>query len=157
MEARSDQWYVGWFRWSCRVLDRFVRLRYTREYRYEHGTNLCHYFRTLAYGTAIAAGSLALWAWTIYVVLIMPFTMFPLAGLLSTVGLALAAAAGVFGLMVGVLMVASATEKAPEAFMRIRGRVAERSPGFAGVVWTYLVGIKRRFCPTITFSRTKGT
>ena len=153
MEAHSDQWYVGWFRWSCRVLDRFVRLRrYDREHRYQHGTNLCHFFRTLFWGTTVAAASLAMWAWTAYVVVVMPLTMFPLAGLAHTIGLVLACIAGLAVLVFSVLLVLSAAEKVPEIAGKVKPNM-ERAPGFARVAWTYVRSVKQRFCPTITFGR----
>ena len=141
MEAHSDQWYVGWFRWSCRVLDRFVRLRrYDREHRYQHGTNLCHFFRTLFWGTTVAAASLAMWAWTAYVVVVMPLTMFPLAGLAHTIGLVLACIAGLAVLVFSVLLVLIGSATA-YAVIVLKSRVIPIVLGIFGYTYGSLLGV----------------
>lgn len=105
-------------------------------------------------GTLVAAGSLALWAWTAYVAVIMPLSLFPLAGLAMMAGTVLAILVGVVALVVGGLAIAAGVERAPQAWDRIRGRVAStRPPGFTALVWEWVRATKQRFCPTITFRR----
>lgn len=155
METRYDAWYVGWFIWSCRVMDRFAPREHAREQRYGRQTNLCHFFRTIVLGTLAAMASLMLWAWVAWVAIAMPLMLFPLAGLAMMAGTVLAILVGVVALVVGGLAIAAGMERAPEAWGRLRGTIArpERAPGFARVTWTWLVSIKQRWCPTIRFER----
>jgi len=153
MQANTNQWYVRWFIWSCRVLDRFNPADYHADMRerraLEEGTNLCTFFRTLLWGLLVSAYNLLAYAALVYAVLILPFQLFNLSAI-----------AAVFMVIFSVVVVATAftvgISAVPYAAGKIVRHVAKRRqddgpPGFLKVCWRYLVGIKQRFCPMITF------
>jgi hypothetical protein len=152
MQINTDQWYAKWFLWSCRVLDQWRDG--SREMRALYrGTDLCRFFRTLLWGALVSAWSISVWAYMAFVVLVLPFKLFNI----TTVAMTIATALGVLLALFLLLTVLIGT---PEAVRWAKERIAERAeraidadrqPGFMGICWAYVVGIKRRFCPTITF------
>jgi hypothetical protein len=159
MELDKRQWYVRWFFWSLMLWDEFREDETSWQFE-NNGTNLCHFIRVilvwaplvvvlhlLVYGSAIAV----LTAWPIY--------LFGFSWYMA----ALLAIAIVVGAVWGTKR---ASRKAREwrrthpitvlrpTFRRTKTvEAAPRGPGFFEVLWQYVVAVKSKVCPTITFAR----
>lgn len=154
MQINTDQWYARWFLWSCRVLDRWRNGNREFEARFR-GTNLCQFFRTLVWASLVSAWSIGLWAYIAFVLLVLPFLLFNVTTVAMAVGIIAVAA------LVGIATVVIVLVSTPEVLRWAGNRLSEakdrmepepnRPPSFLGVCWAYAVGIKQRFCPTITF------
>ena len=132
------------------MLDKLLPGNGYREFKYENGTNLCHFFRTLLLGSIVTILSISLWFSMAWTVLIMPWITFSAASI-ATVVLVLM-------LIVGTLVaVVVGAFSAPAAIKWVSGKAqtvlvnSDGKPSFAAVVASYLAGIKSRFCPTIRF------
>jgi hypothetical protein len=153
VQVNSSQWYVRWFLWNCMVLDRwwnseYVPMRARRAM--EHGTDLCTFFRTILLGTVVAALNLGIWLYMVGVFLVAPFLLFNVTTVAMSVAVVLGIVAAIFALATAVVFAVSATQ-----WLGRKARVAAHdapsaAPSFLQVFGRYLVGIKQRFCPTIT-------
>lgn len=155
MDARDSQWYVRWFLWNCRVLDRFLPRVGCREFRYERGTNLCHFFRTLLFGSIVVVSSVAVWMFTAWTVLIMPWIVFDAARLVGVIAIVAVACGAFVAIVAGAcsapVAVKWVSSKAQKVLVNNKG-----NPSFFAVVASYLSGVKNRFCPTIRFVKEDG-
>ena len=151
MQAQLNQWYVRWFLWNCKVMDMFLGRRNAN--RYSQGTNLCHFFRTLMLGSLVTVLSVAVWAYMLITMLVMPFVLFNFVSVAVTVGVVVT----MFAVIVGVVaVIAVAPAVIAGAAARVNNKVkdtAQSPPGLARVAWAYVMGIKNRFCPTIKFGK----
>ena len=153
MQVNSDQWYVKWFLWNCNILDRWLNPGYASrrvERAMNKGTDLCTFFRTILLGTLVVLLNLAVWAWVAFVMLVMPFLLFNVTTVAMTVGLFVV-------LFAAAMLVATAVVGAPEAIRWVARKTSsavkkapQRAPTFLQVFGRYLIGVKQRFCPTIT-------
>lgn len=152
MNCETNQWYVRWFRWSCQVLDRSLpKIEYERTDRYSRGTNLCHFFQTIWWGTLLAVISASMWIYVLAVTLWLPLYLFPLSSVMTTVGLTVIVVAAFVALLCAIVCFPDAVQ-----FLRRRAQSATKQidgspPSFVQVCVTYVKSIKQRFCPTITF------
>lgn len=155
MQVNTGQWYARWFLWSCRVLDRWRMDLGDRESRaLRKGTNLCGFFRTLLWGVLVSASSLALWIYTAWAILVLPFVVFNIATVAMTVVMMLVISAAIVA-VVATVVAAPDIIRWTGAHMGNLVRTDDtRPPGFASICWSYISGIKQRFCPTITFKDT---
>jgi hypothetical protein len=153
MQVNSDQWYVRWFLWNCRIMGQFLNSDrpHTRADRaLRRGTDLCTFFRTILVGSLIVLANLGLWLYVLGVFFVAPFLLFNITTVAMTIGFVVAVIAGAFALVVVVI---ATPEAAKWAARKTRSAVAaapDATPGFLQVCYRYLVGIKQRFCPTIT-------
>lgn len=163
MEFNKSRWYVQWFFLSLRVTDHF-RNKDT-EYRYRSGTNLCHFMRvTLFWAPLVVAFHVALYGLALAALVVVPLHYFGLTGAAVIYGVILLSAAAVFLLfagiwganeLVGVIdrKLSEASASGQEQRQLAAARKAERGPGFFSILWQYLVAVKRRICPIITFKQ----
>lgn len=157
MIAHENQWYVGWFRWSCRVLDKALpQFDYRRTTRYAKGTNLCHFFRTLMWGTGLALFCGGTWIYLLYVVLIQPWILFPALSVATVAGGIIALVTAVFILMAALFWIIEGGKRLIDWLDGHKWNPGEEKAGFGRVVGTYAKGLKDRFCPTISFKETNG-
>ena len=153
MQVNSEQWYVRWFLWNCRIMDQFLNSDrpYTRAHRaLERGTDLCTFFRTILLGTVIALLNLGLWLYILGVLFVAPFLLFNITTVAMTMGLAVAVIAGALVVVAVVVGTPKAVKWAARKTRAAVDSAPEKAPGFLQVCYQYLVGIKQRFCPTIT-------
>ncbi len=153
MQLNSDQWYVKWFLWNCRILDQWLNPGHASrrvERAMNKGTDLCTFFRTILLGTVVALLNLAVWAWVVFVLLVAPFLLFNV----TTVAMSLVF---IVGVLVASGSVATAVMGAPAAIRWVARKTSsavkeapQRAPTFLQVFGRYLKGVKQRFCPTIT-------
>ncbi len=153
MQVNSDQWYVRWFLWNCRILDQWLNPGHASrrvERAMNKGTDLCTFFRTILLGTLVALLNLAVWAWTAFVLLVAPFLLFNV----TTVAMSLAF---IVGVVAAAMLVVVAVVGTPDAIRWVARKTSsavkeapERAPTFLQVFGRYLKGVKQRFCPTIT-------
>lgn len=153
MQVNSDQWYVRWFLWNCRIVDKWINLHRPSqrvERAMSQGTNLCTFFRTILLGTLVALLSLAVWAWVAFVLLVAPFLLFNMTTVAMSVALFVA-------VLVAAMLLAAAVVGAPDAIRWVARKTSnavkdapQHAPTFLQVFGRYLVGVKQRFCPTIT-------
>lgn len=156
MNVNSNQWYVRWFFWNCRALDNFTSrdLRYDdpREEQYSEGTNLCQFFRVMLFGTLVSLASVGSVIYTVFCFVILPFLLFNATNVLSAVGV-------VFGVFVGAIGLVCICVAAPGGVEWVTKKTKqtlknqEKSPSFFYVFCQYIIGVKKRFCPTITFKK----
>jgi len=155
MQVNTDQWYARWFLWSCRVLDRWHMDDGDREYRARmRGTNLCGFFRTLLWGVLISASSLAVWIYAATTILVLPFVVFNITTVATTVAMTVAIFTAVVALLTALVAAPDIARWAGERVGNLARTDTTQPPGFAGICWSYIKGIKQRFCPTITFKDT---
>lgn len=153
MQAEDHQWYVKWFKWNCRVLDRFWQLDCIREIKYDAGTNLCHFFQVLLWGTVVQVVSMAIWAYVIFTVFVLPWLLFSMSGVLGTVAGFLAVIAAIAGIVVGTVGALESKTWVNRKWETL-GQVAPgQPPKFYQVMWQYVASIKQKFCPTIQFRK----
>lgn len=153
MQANQNQWYVKWFTWNCRVLDRFWQLDRSREFKYERGTNLCHFFQTLMWGTIVQVLSVAIWAYVIFTVFVLPWMLFSVSGVLWTVLSFLTVIAAIVAVVAGTVGALQSKEwihRKWETFSEVK---SDQPPKFYQVMWQYVVSVKQKFCPTIQFRK----
>lgn len=152
MITNSNAWYVKWFMWNCHVLDKFSN-SYPRHIRYEQGTNLCTFFQILFWGTLVQVLSVVTWAYVIMTFLILPWWLFSITQVLTVVGITL----GILGI---IALVVSMLVGAPEIKQWVQKKAhtmftpePNHTPKFYQVAAQYVMGIKRKFCPTIQFKK----
>jgi hypothetical protein len=151
MVLDSNLWYVKWFMWSCHVLDYFCstsegRDWWRRSWEYNDGTNLCHFFRTLMWGTLITSATAALYLYAVYVLIYLPFHLFTFHDISFVAMLVTFMLAGVAVLILGVIFGLEYLGR----FFRFLQKETVR-PSFVRVTMTYLAAVKKKYCPTITF------
>lgn len=152
MNLSANRWYVAWFFWSCRALDNFCGGWDDRNSKYAaKGTNLCHFFRTLMWGSLIFTSVFALYIWVVFVVLVLPFILFKFASvggaLLVVTGIILGAItflAALIGIFQGGILVT-------ETIKTRNANLQQKEPSFLSLVIAYIVATKKKFCPTIQF------
>jgi hypothetical protein len=155
MQANFNQWYVQWFIWSCRAMDRWGTDRNRESNARRNGTNLCQFFRILLWGAMISTWSIALWAYMAFVVLVLPFILFNVTSIAMIAAIVVAAAAAIIGLLFALFAIPDAARWVGSRMSRITDVNDRDQPlGFFQVCWQYIAGIKKRFCPTITFKET---
>ena len=153
MQVNSNQWYVRWFLWNCRIMDQFLNSDrpYTRAHRaLERGTDLCTFFRTILVGSLIVLLSLSLYLYIVGVFFVAPFLLFNITTVAMTFGFVVAVIAGAFALVVVVMATPEAAKWAVRKTRSAVEAAPHKAPSFLQVCYRYLVGIKQRFCPTIT-------
>ena len=153
MQVNSDQWYVRWFLWNCRIMDQFLNSDrpHTRAHRaLERGTDLCTFFRTILLGSLITLLNLALWLYIMGVFFVAPFLLFNITTVAMTVGFVVAVIAGAFAVVVVVVGTPEAVKWAAAKTRSAVEAAPHKAPSFLQVCYRYLLGIKQRFCPTIT-------
>jgi hypothetical protein len=150
-------WYARWFQWNCRVLDRAWPNRWhdDRESRYQGGTNLCHFMRTIMLGSLAAVISVVAMLAPIAALIVIPWLLYgllPVASAWIGVITALAALVALTWLLAEAMpkAFAAAKARAADAGDRAWSRI-EAAPGFFGLIVRWLVAIKQRACPTIRF------
>lgn len=153
MQVISDQWYVRWFLWNCQIMDRF--LNHTRhqtraERALRRGTDLCTFFRTILVGSLIVLLSLSLYLYILGVFFVAPFLLFNITTVAMTVGFVVAVVAGAFALVVVVMGTPEAVKWAARKTRSAVEAAPHKAPSFLQVCYRYILGIKQRFCPTIT-------
>jgi hypothetical protein len=157
MEVNSKTWYARWFLWSCDVLSYFTDSEQYSRNSYQNGTNLCHFFRTILFGTLIAAVSLLTLVYAAFSIFVLPFILFPLVPFIAGVGVVI----GIGVLFVAFLALALYSITFSKEYLeKLENRKREESlieknkdPSFFGVFYVYLKGIKEKFCPTIRFKK----
>lgn len=153
MQVNSDQWYVRWFLWNCQIMDQFLnhdRHQTRAERALRRGTDLCTFFRTILVGSLIVLANLGLWLYVFCVFFVAPFLLFNITTVAMTVGFVVAVVAGAFTLVVVVMSTPEAVKWAARKTRSAVEAAPEKAPTFLQVCYHYLVGIKQRFCPTIT-------
>lgn len=152
MQLNLQTWYVQWFFWSLRVLDRFCktangRRNFSSEEKYYHGTNICHFFRTLLLGNLIAAVTLATYGLLLWAI-ILPFLLFPLVSVGKTVLIVLAMLTTV---ALTMFIIIGGARGVNHVIQRLNTRPVNTQPGFWKLLIHYIVSIKQQFCPIIQF------
>ena len=157
MEINPASWHARWFSWACRSLDHAAPWGAHREYRFEHRTDLCTYFRTIGLGTLAAAYSVAGWLAFPLVLAVLPVYLFGIWSTLAGVGIVLAT------LLAAGLLVWIITEGFPRAARQARAGITQAvmvardgTPTAVGLVVERVRAAAGRYCPTITFRRSNG-
>jgi hypothetical protein len=144
MELTKNIWYVRWFFFNCKILDRYCLSSY-REKQYKNGTNLCHFIRTLLYGSLALFLLTFLYTYIIYVI-VLPFILFPYMEVIITIAMTIfviISTTSVFLILIEWKESRSSTVKNnPAAFMTI--------------IKLYYISWKEKFCPTINFFSDEG-
>ena len=156
MQVNSDQWYVKWFLWNCKILDKWLHTSYSDQRVHKamgRGTDLCTFFRTILLGSLVVLLNLVVWVWMICVLLVMPFWLFNVATVAMAVGFVLCLVTALTAIALLIL----AVEFMPTALQWVTRKASNsiakaprHAPTFLQVFGGYLVGVKQRFCPMIT-------
>ncbi len=157
MTLNFELWYVHWFFWCCQVLDRFWltehgRWSYGREKRFKFGTNLCQFFRIIFFGTLIAAIVFGAYAYIFFVAVVLPFLLFAPLSIGFAVAVVIGIIAGVLAFIALVWGCVVTIGKTADHFGKKKLNQTDDKPGFVKVLIHYLVSVKQRFCPMISFS-----
>jgi len=153
MQVDSDQWYVRWFLWNCRIMDQFLnsdRPHTRANQALRRGTDLCTFFRTILLGSVIVLANLGLWLYVLGVFFVVPFLLFNITTVAMTIGFVIGIIAAAFAVVVVVIGTPEALKWAARKTRSAVEAVPDATPTFLQVCYRYLVGIKQRFCPTIT-------
>lgn len=151
MQVHMNEWYVRWFLWNCEVLAQFTGKRKWADY--EKGTNLCHFFRTILLGSLITVLSLGVWAYMLITLFVMPFVLFQFVSVAITVGIVVAVIAAGIALAFTVTVLPGVVSGAYHKFTHRQKPATHTQTGLRHVAWSYMMGIKNRFCPTIKFHK----
>lgn len=155
MNLNYSMWYVKWFFWNLRVLDRFCKKK-SRAYispsheKYIHGTNICHFFRTLVLGTTIMFFVVVLYIWAFFVVFILPLILFQVYSILGILGILAFAICGM-SLVIAIIFGLMNFGTYVYDKMQNRSNRQDKKPGFFTVMCKYIVSVKQQFCPVIKF------
>ena len=166
MELHTNRWYVQWFFLSLRVIDRFTGGN-DEYWHAENGmsTNLCQFMRvTLIWAPLVVALNLAVYGLVLSALIFVPLYYFGLDGSLTIYGAILifftAVALLAFLFWVAVTLTSIIRDGSSELAYVLRRRkerkAAERTtngPSFGSLIWQYVVAVKRRVCPIITFKQ----
>jgi len=153
MQVNSDQWYVRWFLWNCQIMDQFLnhdRHQTRADRALRRGTDLCTFFRTILVGSLIVLANLGLWLYVLGVFFVAPFLLFNITTVAMTIGFVIGIIAAAFAVVVVVIGTPEALKWAAAKTRSAVEPAPEKAPTFLQVCYRYLVGIKQRFCPTIT-------
>ena len=149
MRLNLNQWHVKLYFWCLDVWDSFQENYTTRD-----RANLCQYIRTIFVWMPLTlAAHIGFVLFTFYVLLYYPGTHFGAVGTIS----------GYFtvALIIGAFILYFKVEdKLKERRLKKEEQASadvvekeEKAPGFIEIVWLYLVTTKKKFCPTIEFSK----
>jgi len=154
MNLNKQSWYVRWFFWSLDILDKFVGCD---TWRYQKGTNLCHFMRViLIYAPLVLVLHLALYGAAIGVVTVLPVYLFGWGSYGKTLGFV---AAGVFIWFVTQAILERRKITGQESIVAQSPKVVQASsagPTFWQVVGEWLRAKKAKVCPLIAFNDSKG-
>lgn len=142
MELDKRLWYVRWFFFSQMIWDEFYHSGNSS--RYAYGTNLCHFMRvTLVLCPLVLVLHGALYASVVAIFIGLPVY------LAGGIGYALILAC------IGVI--ASVIWGSKRLMNRMRQSKRERTlitgPSYAVFLWSYVVALKRKMCPILTFKQ----
>jgi hypothetical protein len=157
MTLSSNLWYVRWFFWCCRVLDRFVSLSDrkffmdSREEVHKNGTNLCHFFRTLFFGTLITAFVVSLYVTILFIVFILPFFLFNAYSIMAVIGIITGVLIGIGLVIASIFWLARLFSAGMKYLGERRATSPTKQPGFFAIFIAYLVALKERYCPLMQF------
>lgn len=151
MRMNPSLWFVQWFFWSCRVLDRFFcRNGYgMRTEKYKNGTNICHFFRTLLWGMIITLGVVAWYLWLAFVVLL-PFILFRISSL-GMVTFLMICVVAVIGIIVATIYGICTLVQMYADYAATREAKPDNGPSFTKMTYLYLKAWKERYCLIIEF------
>lgn len=116
----------------------------------ERGTDLCTFFRTILVGSLITLLNLGLWLYIAGVFFVAPFLLFNITTVAMTLGFLVTVVTCAFALVVAVVATPGAVKWVAGKTRSVVEAAPDATPGFLQVCYRYLVGIKQRFCPTIT-------
>ena len=153
MNTTINRWYVRWFLWNCQVLDRFNELRrYKRTARYATGTNLCHFFQTLFWGSVVALCAVVAFIVVPVTIIGLPIYYVGPTQVLLSLGMVIGIVLIVLAIMAGAFY---AVEAAPRAASWVGKQIVgtNESPTFVGLFAHYIAAVKKKFCPTIQFGK----
>ena len=153
MQVNSNQWYVRWFLWNCQIMDQFLnhdRHQTRAERALRRGTDLCTFFRTILVGSLIVLANLGLWLYVLGVFFVVPFLLFNITTVAMTIGFVIGIIVAAFAVVVVVIGTPEALKWAAAKTRSAVEAAPDATPSFLQVCYRYLVGIKQRFCPTIT-------
>jgi hypothetical protein len=167
MELERRQWFVRWFFWSLGIWNEFTERDDSWRMK-RRGTNLCHFIRVTSvwaplvlllhlavYGAAISALTLvpiALFGFTFYISLIVAIATVVLVVWASKRYMAYQRSRAAHKAYTATSTAAPATEAKPVE----KAPPAPRPPGFFETLWAYIVAIKRKVCPMISFREPEG-
>ena len=154
MELHRNRWYVHWFFLSLAVCDTFAD-RYRRN-NHEKGTNLCQFMRvTLVWAPLALALNVLVYGLMLAALTAAPIYFYGVGGYVSIVT-AIALVVGIV-ILIGFLRRQSARAAAnrpqrPVVETVSRPAKLNKGPSFGQVLWSYLVALKHRICPIITWN-----
>jgi hypothetical protein len=166
MTLNPNAWFVKWFFWSCHMIDHFWltqsgRFYSSRAKKYKNGTNLCHFFRTLLWGSLMTVAVAGLYLYGIFVILILPFIEFQTRSIFEVIGIILAILAGlailvgsIWGLIHVFVITLERIRDWREANCDKSIEKIKPKLGFIFLAMEYLRAIKQRICPLISFGGT---
>lgn len=160
MLVNSNLWYVRWFKFNCKVMDKFtgkcaLMESSRREHKFHDHASLCQFFRINVLGTLVQASSLATHMYAAGVFLVAPFVLFSFFQVVITVLVVLAAIAFLVGLAcLGFLAgpisnFVTGTRNKMHNYLHSN----DQSPGMINLIIHYILALKAKFCPTIHFTK----
>lgn len=155
MNIYDNKWTARWFHWSCRVLDNTFNTD-KRQTQYSNGTNLCHYFQTLFW-----AGLVTLWSVVVYLSAAVAVVTIPilLVDSVNTLLVVVSIIVGVIAIIAVFCIIFLLLENGPKIFNKALSATkttilgSESKPSFFGMIVHYFASIRKRFCPTIRFTK----
>ncbi len=158
MELDKRQWYVRWFFWSLMVWDEFKET--DSSWRYENGTNLCHFIRVmLVWCPLVLLLNAAVYGSGIAALTALPIYLYGGVGYAWVVGIIAFVVALILAIKFALRRLREwerrqpAMHKSEKKNETPKVAPAPTGPGFFEVLWKYIVGLKKKVCPTITFNR----
>jgi len=159
MNLHSQLWYVRWFFWCCRVIDRFcstqraLAFESSRLTKYARGTDLCHFFRILVWGNLIFLVTLSVFGYVLYVVFVLPLILFSFINVTQLVIQAILTLGGIGSLLFGLILLLNALGHWRQSYLLTHPAkpVDPTRPGFWRVIGDYYGALKARLCPIIKF------
>lgn len=158
MDLNRQQLSTRWFFASLAIWDEF-RGRGDTSDRYQRGTNLCHFMRVVLVYAPLAVLTFAtVIAFAVFVVVFEPALLFGTGNYVLTIVALVSLIAAIIGIKwYQERHQLTHDEEEERKERRIEEREARkvakaaRGPSFLAILWTYIVSVKRKFCPTINF------
>ncbi|MDO8655467.1 MAG: hypothetical protein Q7R48_03615 [bacterium] len=157
MELNRNVWYVQLFFWSLRIYGAFRkdfwnRRRFDPEEVARNGTNLCFFMRVIiVYVPLILLSHAALFVAAAASVTLVPISFFGAAAYGRTL-VFLAATAAIIFLIIKMITFAQRHKPAKQTPKKRPVAKQPTGPSFLEVSWAYVVAVKRKVCPLITFT-----
>ncbi len=162
MVLAKNIWYVRWFFWSCRVLDRAFNIttdifsvNRRRSVKYQKQASLCKFFEILFFGNLIFLLNVAIYLFAGFA-LLSPLILYGVVDAEYVYTRIIIVISIILGVVIGIAIIFGLAFGTKVLFRKMfSDDVKPEHPTFTTLFKNYVKGIKDRICPLIVFTENK--